>query len=124
MEYANYRGKSFCIRVRYFTVPFPIYIGAILCGVHKIISMIRTPCNIVPINIGIVLRRVHKISPIYRGKPFCVGVRYFTVAFPIYIGTILRRDTQNCSYIYRNTNLISVKVYITKHVLPPLKHSS
>ena len=82
-------------------------------GVHKIISMIRTPCNIVPISIGIVVRRVHKISPIYRGKPFCVGVRYFTVAFPIYIGAILRMPTQNCSYIYRNTSLISVKVYIT-----------
>ena len=43
MGYANYRGKSFCVGVRYFTVPFPIYIGAILRGVHKIISMIRTP---------------------------------------------------------------------------------
>ena len=113
MGYANYRGKSFCVGVRYFTVPFPIYIGAILRGVHKIISMIRTPCNIVPINIGIVLRRVHKISPIYRGKPFCIGVRYFTVAFPIYIGAILHIPMQNCSYIYRNTTLISVKVYIT-----------
>ena len=90
MGYANYRGKSFCIGVRYSTVPFPIYIGAILHGVHKIISMIRTPYNIVPINIGIVLRRVHKISPIYRGKPLCIGVCYFTVAFPIYI------------YIYRS----------------------
>ena len=94
MGYANYRGKSFCIGIRYFTVPFPIYIGAILRGVHKIISMIRTPYNIVPINIGIVLCRVHKISPIY-------------------IGAILRIPTQNCSYIYRNTSLISVKVYIT-----------
>ena len=26
MGYANYRGKSFCVGVRYFTVPFPIYI--------------------------------------------------------------------------------------------------
>ena len=86
MGYANYRGKSFCVGVRYFTVPFPIYIGTILRGVHKIISMIRTPCKIVPINIGIVLHRVHKISPMYTGKPFCVGVRYFTVAFPINIG--------------------------------------
>ena len=32
------------------------------------------------------------------------------MAFPIYIGTILRRDTQNYSYIYRNTKLISVIV--------------
>ena len=45
------------------------------------------------------------------------GVRYFIVAFPIYIGAILHRDMQNYSYIYiyiyRNTTLISVKVYIT-----------
>ena len=60
MGHANYRGKSFCVRVHYFTVAFPIYIGAILHGVHKIISMLCTPCNIVPINIGIVLHRVHK----------------------------------------------------------------
>ena len=77
--------------------------GSRVCGV----------CNIVPIHIGIVLCGVHKISPIYRGKPFCVGVRYFTVAFPIYKGAILRIPTQNCSYVYRNTSLISVKVYIT-----------
>ena len=51
-----------------------------------------------------------KIRPIYRGKVFCVGVHYFTVAFPIYIGTILHRDMQNFSYIYRNTKLISVIV--------------
>ena len=59
-----------------------------------------------------ILRTPRKISPIYRGKSFCVGVRYFTVAFPIYIyiGAILRRDTQNYSYIYRNTKLISVIV--------------
>ena len=49
----------------------------------------------------------------YRGKSFCIAVHYFTVAFPIYIGAILRRDTQNYSYIYRNISLISVKVYIT-----------
>ena len=52
--------NHFAYGVRYFTVPFPIYIGAILRGVHKIIPMIRTPCNIVPINIGIDLHRVHK----------------------------------------------------------------
>ena len=77
-----------------------IYIGAILHGVHKIISMLRTPCNIVPINIGLVLHRVCKISPIYREKPFCVGVRYFTVAFPIYIGAILHIGIRKIAPIY------------------------
>ena len=34
------------------------------------------------------------------------------MAFPIYIGAILRIPMQNCSYIYRNTSLISVKVWL------------
>jgi len=33
------------------------------------------------------------------------------VPFPIYIGAILRRGTQNSSYIYRKRSPISVKVY-------------
>ena len=40
----------------------------------------------------------------YRGKSFCVGVRYFTVAFPIYRsnfawGTQNRKGTQNYFYV-------------------------
>ena len=116
--YVNYRGKSFCIGVRYFTVAFPIYRSNFAWGTQnrkgtQNYFYVAYPMQHVLINIGIILRRVHKISPIYRGKPFCVGVCYFTVAFPIYIGAILRIPMQNCSYIYRNTSLISVKVYIT-----------
>jgi len=105
----------------------PIYIGTILCRVRKISpiymgTILRMVRNISPIYIGTILYRVHKISPIYIGLPFCVGVRYFTAPIPMYIGVILRTPTQNYSYIYiyRNTMLISVNLYITYCTIPLL----
>ena len=62
---------------------------------------------------GIILHRVRKITPIYMGVADSVWVRYLLGYTPIYMGEILRRGTQNYSYIHGKSNQFSVKMYLS-----------
>ena len=57
---------------------------------------------------------MQNFSYIYIGEPVCVGVRYFSVPFPIdmYRGNFVYPYAKLLLYI----SLISVKVYITSFV--------
>ena len=54
-------------------------------------------CICTYVYMGTILLGDTKIVP---GRPVCIWVCYFRVSLPVYIGVILCRGMQNCSFLY------------------------